>query len=55
MQVNNIDKIETVRNVIKFSKSSAVETSDNFIEWAETTPNTDINTHSNNDNKSYIN
>ena len=36
MQVNNIDKIETVRNVIKFSKSSAVETSDNFIEWAET-------------------
>ena len=35
MQQSGIDKIETERNVIKFGKSSVVEISDGFIEWAK--------------------
>lgn len=35
MQQFGIDKIETARNVIKFGKSSAVEISAGFIEWAK--------------------
>ena len=35
MQQSGIDKVETERNIIKFGKSSSVEISDGFIEWAK--------------------